>query len=225
MTSTAARPAKFLFDTRLDAPEAPPPVPLAEVEALKAQHEAALQAARREAEASGREAGKREALAGIENDLATKLDQLQRRHAELQRRIDERLQAIEVASLRLALTAAERLAAGLITREPVDAVENFVKGCLSLLPTEGRLMLHVAPGLAGELAPRINALVARSGRLNLPEVIADSEVDGADCRIVWPDGGIERDRGRILAEIERVFAAHFGDTTDNHPTDDGGSTA
>lgn len=221
MTSPAAMPAKFLFDTPLDGPTAPPPLPHDKVEAMKAAHAAELERVRREAHQQGVDAGRKEALAGVENTLARQLETLAGHRIALEQRIEERQRLQQEEALRLALTAAERLTSGFVSREPQAQIEHFFKNCLSLLPTKIQLQLHVAPQLADIIGPRLETLIARSGRHNTLEIFADGDIAGADCRILWSEGGIEQSRDRILAEIERLLEAYLAarasrDTTFNN---------
>lgn len=198
-------PAKFLFDTQLDAPIAPPPIAYDEVEELKEKHAAELEQVQEKALAQGREEGRLEAEEKIERELSEKLDQLlENKEAHLQE-IREKLSTIRGSSVRLAVTIAQKLAGSLLGRYPTQHIEQFFRDSLSLLPDETSLRLHVAPGLAGTLQPRLEALLKRNGQENPLQTIEDDTIEGVQCRLIWKDGGIEKDTDSIFAAIHKMI--------------------
>lgn len=211
-------PAKFLFDTLLDAPAAPPPIAHDDVELLKEQHAAELARVQEKALQQGREEGRLKAEETIERELFKKLDQLVGHKEEFQQQIDAKLRAIHSSSVRLSLTIAQKLASSLLKRYPAQHIEQFFQNSMSLLPDETSLRLHVAPGLAGTLQPRLEALLERNGQENALQMIEDDAIEGVQCRLVWKDGGIEQNTDGIFTQIDKMIETCLYSETPNSET-------
>jgi flagellar assembly protein FliH len=79
----------------------------------------------------------------------------------------------------------------------------LVADCLHKLHREPRLVVRVAPNLAEALRTDIDALCAEHGFAGRVVILAEDALAGADCRIEWADGGIERDLAKTFADIEQ----------------------
>lgn len=198
-------PAKFLFDIQLDAPTAPPPIAHNDVEELKVNHAAELARVREEALQLGREEGQREAEKTLEHELFKKLNQLIDDKEAHQLDVEAKLHAIRTSSLLLAMTIAKKLAGSLLAKYPAEHIEQFFRDSMSLLPDQTTLRLHVAPGLANTLQPRLEALLERNGQQNALQAIEDDSIEGVSCRLIWTDGGIEQNTNQIFAVIEKMI--------------------
>ena len=177
-------PAKFLFDTRLDAPAAPTPIAFDEVEMLKAAHAAELDQVRQDALQQGRDEGRDEAQKTLEHELYKKLDELVENKQVFQSEVDARLYAARRSSVLLAMTIAKKLAGSLLERYPAAHIEQFFRDSLALLPDDAALRLQIAPKLAGTLQPRLLALLERNGQENALQTIEDDSIEGVQCRLI-----------------------------------------
>ena len=207
-------PAKYLFDTQLDAPLGPPPINHDDVEALKAAHAAELERVRADALQTGREEGRLEAQESLERELFRKLDQLVSDKEAYQKDIDLKLHKAHSSALLLAMTIARKLAGSLLARYPIEHIEQFFRECLSLLPDKTSLRLHVAPQLSGALQPRLEAMLERNGQENALQTVEDETIEGVACRLVWADGGIEQNTETIYAQIETLIETCLYSQTD-----------
>ena len=79
-------PAKFMFDTLLDAPAAPPPIAFDEVEQLKLDHAQELERVKAQSFEEGLKAGRIESDQTLEHELHKMLDQLIQNKATLTER-------------------------------------------------------------------------------------------------------------------------------------------
>ena len=200
-------PAKFLFDTNLEAPAAPPPVAFNEVEQLKALHAQELTRVKQEALEMGRQEGRLETEQSIERELYNSIDQLIQNAQILQADIDEKVQSTRTSSLLLAQSVARKLAGPLLAQYPSEQIESFFNQSLSFLPDKTALRLHVPPQLAGALQPRLEAALERNGHENLLTIVEDDSNEGINCQLVWADGGIEQSTDKIYAQIENMIAS------------------
>ena len=198
-------PAKFLFDTQLDAPAAPPPIAFDDVEQLKLDHASELERVKARSFQEGMEAGRLESNETLEHELHKKLDQLIQNKEAFQSEIEAELREARSASLLLAMTIANKLAGSLLVRHPLEHVEMFFHQSLSLLPDKTDLRLHVAPTLASALQPRLEAVMERNGQQSALVTVADETIEGVNCRLTWTEGGIEQNTDKLYADIERLI--------------------
>ncbi|MCP4936512.1 MAG: hypothetical protein GY927_20480 [bacterium] len=198
-------PAKFMFDTLLDAPAAPPPIAYDKVEQLKLDHAQELERVKAQSYEEGFEAGRIESDKTLEHELHKMLDQIIQTKETLQSEIDAELREARSASLLLAMTIANKLAGSLLVRHPLEHVEMFFLESLSMLPDKTELRLHVAPHLAPALQPRLNAVMERNGQQSALVTVEDQTIEGGNCRLTWNEGGIEQNTDKLYADIERLI--------------------
>ncbi len=215
-------PAKFMFDTLLDAPAAPPPIAYDEVEQLKLDHAQELERAKAQSFEEGLKAGRLESDETLEHELFKKLDQLIQNKETLQSEIDTDLSEARSASLLLAMTIANKLAGSLLVRHPLEHIEMFFRQSLSMLPDKTELRLHVAPHLAEALQTRLEAVMERNGQESALVTVEDETIEGVNCRLTWTQGGIEQNTDKLYADIERLIETCLysdADTAENEPAD------
>ena len=220
-------PAKFMFDTLLDAPAAPPPIAFDEVEQLKQDHTKELERVKAQSFEEGLKAGRLESDQTLEHELHKMLDQLIQNKQTLTSEIDAKLNEARSASLLLAMTIANKLAGSLLVRHPLEHVEMFFRQSLSLLPDKTELRLHVAPHLAQALQPRLEAVMERNGQQSALVTVEDATIEGVNCRLTWTEGGIEQNTDKLYADIERLIEACLyssANTTKSEPADKPEST-
>ncbi len=164
-----------------------------------------LEAARAEGFAAGVEQGRNEMRQALEARIAATLDQLVLAARALFEQ-EARLQALlERDAARLAHAFASRLAPALMERFPMSEIEALLRQCMEGARREPRLVARVAPDLVDALGERLDSLKLESGFLGDVVVIGDESLGPQDCRIEWPDGGAERDLGRLERAIEQVL--------------------
>ncbi len=216
-----------MFDTLLDAPEAPPPIAFDEVEQLKLNHAQELERVKAQSFEEGHKAGRLESDQTLEHELFKKLDQLIQNKQTLQSEIDADLNEARSASLLLAMTIANKLAGSLLVRHPLEHVEMFFQKSLSMLPDKTELRLHVAPHLAQALQPRLEAVMERNGQKSALVTVEDETIEGVNCRLTWTQGGVEQNTDKLYADIERLIETCLysnADTANNETADKPEST-
>jgi flagellar assembly protein FliH len=117
----------------------------------------------------------------------------------------------------LAIAIARKVAGHAVARYPMDELERVVSQVLHDFHDEPRLVIRVAPALLTQVQSRIETLAAAQGFAGRAVVAAEPALGGADARIEWSDGGVERDVNAIFAaleqEIERWNAAELAAVT------------
>ena len=212
-------PAKFMFDTLLDAPTAPPPIAFDEVEQLRLEHAQELERVKTQSFEEGLKAGRLESDQTLEHELHKMLDQLIQNKETLASEIDAELQEARSASLLLAMTIANKLAGNLLVRHPLEHVEMFFRQSLSLLPDKTELRLHVAPHLVQSLQPRLEAVMERNGQQSALVTVEDEAIEGVNCRLTWTEGGIEQNTDKLYADIERLIETCLYSNADTPKSD------
>jgi flagellar assembly protein FliH len=119
--------------------------------------------------------------------------------------------AAESASLRasateLALAAARKIAGEALNTYPVDTIEQLAAEAVQDLRDEPRLSVRCAPELVEELAERLERTARELGFEGAIRVRGNAEMSGADVRLEWATGAIERSAAEIDARLGEVVA-------------------
>lgn len=141
--------------------------------------------------------------------------------AHLIQRQDSACATIRAEASALALAAARRVAGHALTHYPLAEIERMIAAALHDYHGEARLVLRVSPGLAPAMQAQLPKLIEADGFAGRVVVAPDANLHGADCRIEWTGGGLERDVNTIFAameaEIERWHAAEAAASTQSAP--------
>lgn len=166
-----------------------------------------LSAMRAQAFDNGFEAGRQQALAGIEAELEASC-------SAMAAAISAQVQALDVAkadllsqSAELARLIGERLAGHLIEQAPLEAIAELVTRAFAVAAHEPRLVVRVADTLLDAVKARSEALAAAHGYAGRMIFLAEPAMARGDVRVEWADGGAERRLGAQIAELDRLVAA------------------
>lgn len=191
---------KFTFDSLLHDDKAPAPV--AKVRMVS---ETEVDAARAAAFEEGRAAGRIDAETAIERSLVMMLEEVASGTARLMREIEGEMRATKVEAAGLAIAVARKLSGRLLARAPLAEIEALLTESLADHADEPRIVVRLDENLVEPMRQRLDTLLARqpfAGRIIL---IGEAGFAGADCRIEWPDGGIERRVALIDAAVDAAF--------------------
>jgi len=205
MTATA----KFMFDVDFgSAPKAVQPTIAA------SQHEAEVAEAEMRGYRNGMNAAEAQArteaerrLAGAFEHIASGLDQLRGSLKAVEDRFEA--EAVEVA-----LAVGKKLAAELISREPVAEAAALADNCFRELLAAPHIVVRVNGALYAVAKQKLEEIAQARGFEGRLVVMAEADIEPGDCRIEWADGGLKRDRlatERAIAEaVERYVASRRG---------------
>jgi flagellar assembly protein FliH len=161
--------------------------------------------------------GAKNAEAAATAALAQALKSASTHIANLLKRQDASLAVTRAEASSLALAAARRVAAHALTHYPLAEIERVIATALHEYHGESRLVLRVNPDLTQPMQARLPGLIEAEGFMGRVIVAADPSLRGADCRIEWNSGGLERNEDAIFsamqAEIERWHAAEAAAST------------
>ena len=77
------------------------------------------------------------------------------------------------------------------------------------MPDEPRLVVRIPEDLDGQIRPRFERTIERTGFAGQVSLIADPALSDGQSRIEWSEGGVSRDTGRIWAEVDAVIARYI----------------
>ncbi len=198
-----ASPARFNFDLDLGTPRNHSAV------ISESAMASLIEAAREEARVAGIAEGERAASARAAKQLAAAAERLADQAAALAAASDDALKQALADGVKLAITAAHRLAGGLIAREPVAEIEALLIECLSNLDGVPHLVVRCHPDLADAVRDMATARIQTSGFTGRLVVLGEPELALGDARLEWADGGIVRDIDAISARIDAAVATYF----------------
>jgi flagellar assembly protein FliH len=189
------RPVKFNFDTVFGSKGGP-----ANGTRVRSSYSSdEVEVIRRDTFAQGKADSEAQAAAA----RATALGALAQGLVRLLGEFDATVLALRQESADVALQVGRKLADVALDAFPLKEVETLVGECLHKLHREPRLVVRVSAALADPLRADIEALSAEHGFAGRVVIIAEEKLAGADCRVEWADGGIERDLSATFAAIEQ----------------------
>jgi flagellar assembly protein FliH len=149
----------------------------------------------------GQAKGKLEAEATIEFRIATATERLAAGVDALlrDRAVSNAMRADQPFHLALAMVA--KLMPEMTRRHGLAEIEGAVRGLLSELIDEPRLVIRVAPDIVAPVRERLEAMAASHGFSAKLAIMDEPGVPPGDCRIEWAEGGAERDTAGLMAAI------------------------
>ncbi len=146
-----------------------------------------------------------EAMAAAADEAAGALRMvLQRAHSDIEQ--------VRAEAARLALVAARTLARSALDALPACEVEAVLRQSLHQAIGEPRVVVRASPAVAEALKARIDDISLEEGFEGRLQISADATIRGADCRIEWRGGGMERSEAAIEAALGDAIARHFSHT-------------
>jgi flagellar assembly protein FliH len=211
---------KFQFDQNFDeqpqveerdvCAEEAPPQPMF--------FEADLAAAGAEGFDSGCEAGKKEALNGIENSLAETLAVIGDQLTAMSARHSEAWAACQRHALALSVSITRKIVPELALESALETIQQRIIDALPRLVDEPRVVIRVPDEILDSLRDRIEKLAADAGFEGHCILLAEAGLTGPDCCIEWADGGAEYDSKRLWQEIDIAVEGYlFGGTAQPEP--------
>jgi flagellar assembly protein FliH len=206
-------PAKFLFDTDFSVSHksrerAPTAVEIAQqiaaAEARAYQH--GFEAAQREAKV---QSDRRMALA-IE-DIAGAVKGIAQRFAGIETRMET--EAVDVA-----VAVARKLCSELIAAEPLAEITALVCDSFRHLVSTPHLVVRINDQLYDAAREQIERIAKQNGFAGQLVILAEPDIETADCRIEWADGGIVLERTTVGAKIDELVRGYMTSRKSNGNT-------
>lgn len=206
------RPARFLFNRDLLAPEKPEPKEpevIAEPMITVREHQQLLA----EAEARGHEKGRKQGLSEIADKeshrVAEEAAKLVTAVRKLLKNVEDQQSQYEKDAVGLAFLAARRFASHLISREPLGEVVALLSECLGPLRRQPHVVIRIHERDSDRLQKAVDAIVYEKGFEGRLVILGEPELERGDCKIEWADGGLVRDTRSVEEQIEKAMRRYF----------------
>jgi len=93
---------------------------------------------------------------------------------------------------------------------PEDEIAEALHVALHQAIGEPRVVVKTPTALAKSIEQRTVEIAAEQGFEGRIQIAGDSELNGADCRIEWRGGGVERSHSIIENALADLIARRFG---------------
>jgi len=196
--------AKFTFDTNFDAGAAHAGA-VAAARTRRSYTAAEIDAIRAEAYESGRRSAEVRAL----DHLAAAAAQVAAAIIGSARDMDGEIERVRAESAELALQCAKTMAGAALSHAPEAEIAETLRAALHQAIAETHVTVKTAPPLAHTLDGKAAEIAAQEGFEGRVRFTADPSLHGADCRIEWRGGGIERNIGQIADALSGIIARRF----------------
>lgn len=136
-------------------------------------------------------------------------DSLQTIGAQMQiilSRLADESASLRASATELALAAARKIAGEALNAFPIDTIEQLAAEAVQDLRDEPRLSVRCAPDLVEDLAERLERTARELGFEGAIRVRGNAEMSGADVRLEWATGAIERSAAEIDARLGEIVA-------------------
>jgi flagellar assembly protein FliH len=201
-------PAKFKFDTEFHE-EGDRVSMAARARTKKAWSQDEIDQMCAKARAEGMKAGEARALdavAAATHDMAAMLrEALARTHNDIE--------ALRREAAEIAVAAARKLATLAVEALPSADVEQALRDVLHQAIGEPRVVLRASPRVIEALSEHLARIAHEEGYEGRVIASADPAIKGADCRIEWRGGGMERSEAAIEAALHALIARRFSGQT------------
>ena len=215
---TVAQPAKFDFGTVFDGLVEDP-------EAYERNKEPTWTADELEREkavayANGNEAGRTEALAGIEQRAAQALEQVIAGVGQITNRLGTFEAGLSSEAKSLSVAVGQAIASELLAQSHASEIEAIVSEALGFLTQQPHVVVRIHEDLLEHFTSRLEALADSRGFMGKLIILGEPDLEQADCRIEWAEGGITRDTNALAARLDEIVQRHLAPHDQDDPQAD-----
>ena len=198
---------KFTFDTDFDDRAAE----MAEARARKSLSTEEIETLKRDA----REEGRKHADILATQAVAASIGQVAAAMLAAIEAMDGEVERLRTEAAGLALAAAKKLAGAALNHAPEAEIAEALNVALHHAIGEARVVVKTPPALAKAIESRAAEIAAEQGFEGRIQIAGDSTLNGADCRIEWRGGGVERSHSMIENSLADLIARRFGRAADS----------
>ncbi|MEE2526110.1 hypothetical protein V0U79_07005 [Hyphobacterium sp. HN65] len=121
-------------------------------------------------------------------------------------RLQGESESLRADASRMALIAARKIAGAAIDKNAAEGVVRFIEEIMTDLRGEPHFAVECAGPIAGIVAQVLEQTAAEIGFEGAIKVRANPDMAGADCRLAWGSGTIERSQTDLETRIEALVA-------------------
>lgn len=201
---------KFTFDTHFDGAAHVEDAAQAAARMRKSYSGAEIEAIRAAAYEEGRQAGDVRA----QQALAASIGQVAAAVAQAISIMDAEIETVRGEAANLALACARKLAGAALKAAPAEEIAEALRVALHQAVGEPRVVVKTPPQLAAALEKRATEIAAHEGYDGRMQFVPDATLSGADCRIEWRGGGMERALHTVEQALADIIARRFPPQTE-----------
>lgn len=202
-------PAPYMFDLDFDAEHRAKEEVEVEPTISLYEHEAQMAALERRVRQEAHAAGRQEAIDEGANALAEETQRLTGVATTLLTRLDGEIGMREERAIRIAVTAAKKLARRLLEEEPVGEVENLFRSCLAPMFDASHLVVRMHDQHIDQIRERLEGIAAGQGFEGRLIFMGEEDFAPGDARIEWADGGLARSQSDMEKDIEALVEGYL----------------
>jgi flagellar assembly protein FliH len=105
---------------------------------------------------------------------------------------------------RFALVVASKISGAALTHFPQEAIAEAAEEALQDLRSEPRFYVRCAPELVEAVAERLEETAREAGFEGAVVVRGEAGLQGADCRLEWGAGAIQRNQDEIETRLDEI---------------------
>jgi len=198
---------KFTFDTDFDDRAAE----VAEARARKTLSSEEIESLKRDA----REEGRKQADILATQAVAASIGQVAAAMLAAIEAMDGEVERLRAEAADLALAAAKKLAGAALNHAPEAEIAEALNVALHQAIGEARVVVKTPAALAKAIEGRAAEIAAEQGFEGRILIAGDATLSGADCRIEWRGGGVERSHSMIENALADLIGRRFGRVADS----------
>ena len=123
--------------------------------------------------------------------------------------VDREIEIVRGEAAQLAVHAAVKLAGAALAHAPEAEIADTLRMALHEAISETHVTVKVAPDLVHSLQEKLTEAAAQEGYEGRLRFVPDASLYGADCRIEWRGGGVERAHSHIEAQLVELVSRRF----------------
>ena len=159
---------------------------------------------------SARDEGRKQADIVATQALAASVGQVAAALLTAIESMDVEVERIRAEAAKLALAAAKKLAGAALNHAPEAEIAEALNVALHHAIGEPRVLVKTPPALAKTIDRHVAQIASEQGFEGRIQIAADHSLGGADCRIEWRGGGVERSHALIENALTDLIARRFG---------------
>jgi flagellar assembly protein FliH len=193
---------KFTFDTRFDDEHPGAGAHLRRKPSFSSED---IEAAR----TNGYDQGRQTAEVRAAEALAASIGQVAAALGQIISALDAEIETMRADAAQLALAAAKKLAGAALAHAPEAEIADALRAALHQAITETHVTVKAPAALVQTLQQKLAELPMHEGYDGRVRFIADPDLYGADCRIEWRGGGVERAHAHIEESLAELISRRF----------------
>jgi flagellar assembly protein FliH len=161
------------------------------------------------ARAAGYDEGRRSADVRANEALAAALGQVAGAMGQAIHAMDREIETMRAEAAQFAFAAARKLAGAALAHAPEAEIADTLRAALHQAISETHVTVKAHPALIQSLQEKLVDVPHHEGYDGKLRFVPDPALSGADCRIEWRGGGVERAHSRIEESLAELIARRF----------------